>query len=171
MGNYTYNQTTSEWTWSRPAAADIPTICDLMDQHYSCEIDSIFTPNKTRMQYHLHRSILGMSYGLKDDLISVAKMHGRLVAWSWITRGKYQPYANEEMAVGEFIHVDLALSPRKRVQLVAQVLEQWIAWCELHHIPVLSSTSIRQEQTAFMRLHDQFGFKRNGSFAYRRIGE
>lgn len=169
MGNYTYNQTTSEWTWSRPVVSDITPICEFMEDHYSSEITGIFTPNKTRMQYHLHKAILGISYGLSNDLIGVAKVGGKLVAWSWLTRGKFQPYANEEMAVGEFIHVDLTLSPRKRVQLVAQTLEQWIAWCEINRIPVLSSTSIRSEQVAFMRLHDQYGFKRNGSFAYRKI--
>jgi hypothetical protein len=140
----------------------------MMVNDYECEIAGFFTPNQTRMTYHLHKAIISMAYGLNEELLSVAKIGNRLVAWSWITRGKYQAYANEEMAVGEFIHVDLSLSPRKRVMLVAQVLEQWISWAELNKIPVLSSTSIRQDQTAFMKLHDQYGFKRNGSFAYRK---
>ena len=75
------------------------------------------------------------------------------------------------MAVGEFIHLDLNLTVRRRITLVAQVLEQWISWAEINQIPVLCSTSIREEQEAFMRLHDQYGFQRTGSFAYRRIGE
>jgi hypothetical protein len=168
MGNYTHNQT-DPWTWSRPDPADIPAIINLMVKDYQCEISGFFTPNQTRMYYHLHRAIINMAYGVNEELLTVAKINNQLVAWAWLTRGKYQVYANEEMAVGEFIHVDLSLSPRQRVRLVAQVLEQWRAWAELSKIPVLCSTSIREDQTAFMRLHDQFGFKRNGSFAYLKV--
>jgi hypothetical protein len=71
--------------------------------------------------------------------------------------------------MGEYIHVELTQRPRDRVKLSKQSLEQWIGWCMLHNIPVLSSTSIREDQAAFMRLHDQLGFKRHGSFAYKRI--
>lgn len=168
MGNYTYNQNTSEWTWSKPTMADAIAIADMAESFYQREISGIFTPNKTRLLYHLQRTILDISYGLNTDLISVAKIGNQLIGWAWLTRGKFQVYADEELAVGEFIHVDLNLSPRKRIAIVAQVLEQWICWCELQKIPVLCSTSIREEQSAFMRLHDQYGFTRNGSFAYRR---
>jgi len=171
MGKYTYNQTESEWTWSRPTHQDVDAIIALMVENFQREIANVFTANQTRMAYHLHDAILKQNYNLNTDLLGVAKIDNRLVAWHWLTRGKYQPYANEEMAVGEFIHLDLNLTVRRRITLVAQVLEQWISWAEINQIPVLCSTSIREEQEAFMRLHDQYGFQRTGSFAYRRIGE
>jgi hypothetical protein len=167
MGNYTHNQN-DPWVWTRAEHSDAPDIIQMMIDHYQLEIDNFFTPNPTRMAYHLHKAIIGMNYQLNEELLSVAKIGNRLVAWAWLTRGKYQVYADEEMAVGEFIHVDLTLSTRQRIRLVAQVLEQWIGWAEINRIPVLCSTSIRENQTAFMRLHDQYGFNRNGSFAYRR---
>ena len=93
----------------------------------------------------------------------------KLLAWSWVERGKYMPYSDEELAVAEFAHIDLNLSTRKRITLCSQILDIWILWCELNKIPVLCSTSIREDQQAFMHLHDQHGFSRRGSFAYRRI--
>jgi len=168
MANYTHTNQ-DPWQWSRPIHTDVEAILELVDQNYSREIDPIFTPNRSRMAYHLHRAILGQTYATQEDFLSVAKQGQQTIAWAWLTRGKYQVYADEEMAVGEFIHVDLNLSPRQRIRLVAQILEQWIAYCELMRIPVLTSTSIRAEQTAFMRLHSQFGFSVRGSFAYRRI--
>jgi len=158
------------WTWNRAIHTDVEDIMNIMQDFYSPEIDGIFTPSRTRMGYHLHKAILDQSYGVNEHCIGVARDHtGQLIAWHWVTRGKHLPYANEEMAVGEFIHVDLTQRPRDRVQLCIQSLEQWIGWCMLHNIPVLSSTSIREDQAAFMRLHDQLGFKRHGSFAYKRI--
>lgn len=157
-------------TWNRAIHTDVEHIMDMMQNFYRPEIAGIFTPSRTRMGYHLHRAILDQSYGVDEHCIGVARDEsGRLIAWHWVTRGKHLPYANEEMAVGEFIHVDLSLSARQRARLCIESLEQWQGWCLLHGIPVLSSTSIREDQIGFMRLHDKLGFKRHGSFAYKRI--
>jgi hypothetical protein len=171
MGNYTYTKN-DPWIWTRATAMDVPKIVQLVDQNYSQEIDSvIFKKNPTRLSYHLHKSILDISYGINNELINIATDPDtkKLLAWGWVTRGKYTVYADEEMAVAEFAHVDLSLSIRTKIKLIAQILEQWRSWCEINSIPVLCSTSIREDQAGFMRLHDQYGFVRRGSFAYLKI--
>lgn len=158
------------WTWKKAIHTDVEDIMNIMQDFYSPEIAGIFTPSRTRMGYHLHKAILDQSYGVNEHFIGVARDEsGRLLAWHWLSRGKFLTYADEEMAAGEFIHVDLDLSAKQRMRLCIESLEQWIAWCWQHNIPVLSSTSIRENQEGFMRLHDRLGFKRNGSFAYKRI--
>ena len=171
MGKYTHSIADS-WSWSLAMPQDVPDIVRLVDTNYSQEIeDVIFTKNPTRLHYHLHRAIVDQVYGLNTQNISIArdKDSQKLLAWAWIERGKYTVYSDEEMAVAEFAHVDLELPLRTRMTLTAQTLEIWISWCELNNIPVLCSTTIREDQTGFMRLHDQFGFVRRGSFAYRKI--
>jgi len=134
------------------------------------EIDDIMTASRPRMAYHLHKSILQQTFEPNTVLLNLARdrVTNEVLAWSWLERGKYTVYAPEEMATAEFIHTRLSLSARHRIRLVAQVLMQWIEWCEALRIPVLTSSSIREDQTAFMRLHQQFGFKVRGSIAYRR---
>ena len=171
MGKYTHSIADS-WSWSLAMPQDVPDIVRLVDTNYSQEIeDVIFTKNPTRLHYHLHRAIVDQVYGLNTQNISIArdKDSQKLLAWAWIERGKYTVYSDEEMAVAEFAHVDLELPLRTRMTLTAQTLEIWISWCELNNIPVLCSTTIREDQKGFMRLHDQFGFVRRGSFAYRKI--
>lgn len=170
MSKYTHTEQDA-WRWRRAIHTDVEQIVALADQHFAAEITEVFEKSTTRLAYYLHSAILNMHYGLNQHLITVAVIDDRVVAWAWIERGKYQVYANEEMAVAEFAHVDLSLSTRTRMCLVAQTIESWILWCELNHIPVLCSTSIREDQAGFMRLHDQFGFTRRGSFAYRKIGD
>lgn len=171
MGRYSPSPKDS-WLWSKATPMDVPAIVKLVDTNYSTEIDGvIFKKNPTRLNYHLQKAILDMSYGLSTNNITVARDQTtqQVIAWAWIERGKYTVYADEEMAVAEFAHCDLALPLRTRMTLTAQTLEQWICWCEINKIPVLCSTSIREDQTGFMKLHDQFGFVRRGSFAYRKI--
>jgi hypothetical protein len=162
---------TDDWTWQRAQHSDVEDIVAMAESHYQLEIEHILTPNPTRLGFHLHKAILEQTYSLASEFVTVArsKQDNRLIAWSWLERGKYTPYANEEMAVAEFVHTELTLPARTRIRLVAQTLESWICWCEINHIPVLCSTSIRTDQAGFMRLHDLYDFTVKGSFAYKKI--
>jgi len=169
MNRYTHSDLDS-WSWSRAQNSHVPQIVQLVDQNYSSEIDSvIFSKNPTRLHYHLHSAILHQTYLPSQEFVNVAVQDDSVIAWSWLERGKYTVYADEEMAVAEFLHVDLTLSVRTRIRLIAQAIEQWIAWALINQIPVICSTSIRSEQAAFMRLHEQFGFEIRGSIAYKKI--
>jgi len=155
--------------WRRALHTDVEAIMDLMAAQYQTEIDSVFTTSRTRMGYHLHRAVLEQSYNPNTELVGVIYADSKLQAWHWLTRGSYQPYSNDEMATGEFIHVDLTLPTRTRIRLCREILEQWQAWCYHLDIPVLASTSIRNEHRAFMHLHQKMGFLVNGSYAIKRI--
>jgi len=161
------------WTWSTAQFEDVEAIMDLMEQQYQAEIESVLTPSRPRMAYSLHKALLQQVFEPNTVLIMVAKdkTNNELQSWSWIHRGGYAPYSVDEMAVAEFIHTQLSLSPRTKIKLVAQVLLQWEAWCKTNQIPVISSTSIRADQTAFMRLHERFGYSVRGSIAYKRIAQ
>ena len=159
------------WTWHRAVHTDVEDICNLMEQYYQPEISGIMKPNRTRMTYHLHQAILNQTYVPTSECVMLArdKATNKLVAWAWVNRGKFTSYADEEMAVAEFLHIDLALPLRSRLKLTGQAFDLWILWATECQIPVLCSTSIRGDQEGFMRLHDDYGFVRHGSFAYRRL--
>ena len=170
MGKYDISPDDA-WVWSRAGHLDVENILDLIAQNYQHEINGFMLPNRPRLAYHLHKTILQQTFENWQVLITIAKHKEtqNVMAWSWLERGKYTVYAIEEMAAAEFAHVDLALSNRVKIKLLAQILEQWIEWCTVLKIPVLTSSSIRDDQTAFMRLHEQFGFIIRGSIAYRKI--
>jgi len=158
------------WTWRKAVHEDVEAILDLVAQNYELEIDNILVSSRPRMAYHLHKAILQQTFESHQLLITQArhKTTDKVMAWAWLERGKYTVYAFEEMATAEFAHVDLTLSTRTRITLTAQILQQWIAWCQLLAIPVLTSSSIRADQQAFMRLHEQYDFQVRGSIAYRK---
>jgi hypothetical protein len=159
------------WTWSKAGHTDVEDILDLVAENYQHEIFGFMEPNRPRMCYHIHKALLQQLFEQHSVLITQARDNttNKLLAWAWLERGKYTVYAVEELATAEFAHVDLTLSQRNKVKLIAQILQQWITWCEAWQIPVLTSSSIRADQTAFMRLHEQYGFIIRGSVAYRKI--
>lgn len=156
-------------TWRRATAQDVPQMVTLSDSNYSKEFESvIFTKNLTRLHYHLHQAILTQTYTPDQTCVLVAG-NTAISAWSWLERGKFTPYSDDEMAVAEIIHMQLDLSTRTRIALITELLLMWEIFCVECGIPVLVSTSIRADQSAFMRLHERAGFQVRGSMAYKKF--
>ena len=164
-------QARDTWTWRLAQLDDVDDIVSLAQQFYQKEIAQILTPTPRLFAFNLRRAIINQTHdlALEQVIVAVDQVSLEIVAWAWCQRGIYMPYAPEECAEAAFAHVRLDRTARERVRMTAQIIQQWILWCQFWHIPVLVSSSIRHEQTAFMRLHEQFGFSRVGSLAYIRI--
>ena len=158
-----------KYQWQQATVHDVDDIVTLMVHDYQHEIDAIFRANPSRVRYHLYKILNDQIFGVNTEYVRVARTRDRLIAISWLGRDSYTVYADEEMAVAEFIHVDLSLPVRTRVQLIKEILINWIELCRTLRIPVLCSTTIRADQTAFMRIHERMGFTVRGSVAYIRI--
>lgn len=161
------------WSWRLAQFADVVPITAMANEIYGSEVDGIFTQDVRRMAYHVDMAVTTQRYYLNREQLIVAEdsVSKCLLAYAWISRGGTTPYADEEMAEAKFAHIDLALPTVTRVKLMAQILQQWHLWCQICGIPVLVSTTIREDQAGFLKLHDQAGFRRRGSFAYLRTDQ
>jgi hypothetical protein len=155
--------------WARATHTDVPGMVNLSEQHYAEEFESVMcSKNLTRFHYNLHQAILKQTYTPDETCVLVAR-NDKILAWSWLERGRFMPYSDDEMAAGEILHVDSSLTARHRVRLVRECLQLWILWARTCGIPILTSSSIRPEQAAFMRLHAEAGFTIRGSYAFQRL--
>ena len=159
------------WIWNLAEFKDVADCVDLAQRHFQIEIDQIFVPQPDLYAKNISQAICNQQYRLNTEQILVARHRDShaLMAYSWVSRGDSVKYALEEMGVVNFAHVDLTLTARTRITLLAQMLHQWYLWCSICRIPVLVSSSIRSDQTAFMRLHERAGFSVRGSVAYIKI--
>lgn len=158
------------WCWRLAEFQDVVPITAMANEIYGQEVDGIFTQDVKRMAYHVDMAVTRQRYYLTEEQLIVAEdnVSKHLLAYAWIGRGGRTNYADEEIAEAKFAHIDLALPTVTRVKLMAQILQQWVLWCQISGIPVLVSTTIREDQAGFLKLHDQAGFRRRGSFAYLR---
>ena len=159
------------WTWRIARLADVPDIVRLAQDHFQLEMEQIIRPDPALFARNIGIGIITQMHSLTQEQVLVARdrVTDTLVAWSWISRGSYTTYSRDEMAEARFVHCDLTLPVRSRLTLSAQVLQQWYLWCMTAGVGVLVSSSIRSDQTAFMRLHEAAGFSVRGSTAYIRI--
>jgi hypothetical protein len=159
------------WEWRYAQWSDVEDMYRMAKTHFEREMDPILTINDDAYRYALDISTSHQRHNLALEQLLVArkKITGDLLAYSWIGRGHRAPYSNDEMAEARMLHLDLALPARDRIQLIIQAISYWITWCEACQIPVLVSTSIREEQAAFLKLHQRLGFVVRGGIAYKRI--
>lgn len=171
MKQWEYDAEFSDWVWITATLDDVPEIVKMAQDHFQLEVDGIFKQDPTYYNYNLTRAVVDQNYSRASQLLFVCreKHTEKLLAYSWVGRGSRMPYAHEEMAEAKIAHLDLELSPRKRLMLLSQMLKFWENWAKACDIPVLVSSSIRAEQDGFMKLHERAGFKVRGSIAYKRL--
>jgi len=65
-------------------------------------------------------------------------------------------------------HVDLSLSARDRVRLIQDMINLWEGWAKIIKVPIICSTTMRNDQTAFLKLHSKNGYEVRCSYAYKK---
>lgn len=169
-----------EWTLAHPLH-DVNDIVDMADSVFGAEADGILTRDKAVFRKHVTVATTVQLFDKSKEFIAVCRGHRQfdtylgpaetqdeLLGYCWFDRGGYTTYANEEISNAKFHHVDLKLSPRLRVRLINEMIDQHILWAYQWGIPVVCSTSIRAEHDGFMKIHKKRGFTVNGSYAWIR---
>lgn len=175
-----------EWQLANPIT-DVESIVDLADRHFGPDADMVFKRSRdvfrhrvtvaaTEQVFNRYREFLavctepGPAVWETDDsgYVNCRMGEKKLLAFCWFDRGGYTTYSNEEISNAKFHSVDLSLPAKQRVELVNDMIDQHILWANMCGIPVICSTSIRADQSAFMRMHEKRGFTVNGSYAWIR---
>lgn len=178
-----------EWTLAHPLH-DVEDIVSLADVNYGSEIDGILKRDRNVFRHRVTVATTEQIFNKSREFIAVCRndpivipqydinqqvvgsyTERPLLGFCWFDRGGYTTYSNEEISNAKFHHVDLSLSPRTRVRLVNEMIDQHILWAHTYGIPIICSTSIRAEHNGFMKIHQKRGFAVNGSYAWIRTEE
>jgi hypothetical protein len=163
-----------EWTLCHPLH-DVDDIVEMADSVFGREADGILTRDRNVFRKNVTITATTQLFDKGREFLAVCRDfappeygQGELLAYCWFDRGGYTTYANEEISNAKFHHLDLSLPARQRVKLIHEMIDQHILWASTWGIPVICSTSVRQEHDGFMRIHKKRGFTVNGSYAWIR---
>ena len=164
-------QQNDPWTWTYAGYNDIEDMYAMAKHHFESEMDTIVTISDETYKYALDLATTHQRHNLSHEQLLVCRdnVTNKLLAYSWMGRGHKTPYSQDEMAEARMAHLDLELTPTQRIHLLVQTLYYWETWARACNIPVIVSTSIREEQQAFMRLHEKLGYTIRGGICYKRI--
>ena len=170
LEKYTHSEQ-DPWIWDLAKLEDVAPIVAMAQQYFQIEVEGVFTPDPFKYTKHVTLAVVEQAFDASKCQLIVArdKTTNKLLAYAWLNRGHWMMYAPEECAEAGFVHMDMTLPARQRIMLLAQILQQWQLWCHVYRIPVLVSTTIREDQKGFIRLHEEAGFQVRGSFAFKKI--
>jgi hypothetical protein len=160
-----------EWTLAHPLH-DVDDIVEMADSMFGMEADGILTRDRNVFRKNVTLTSTHQLFDKSREFLAVCrpvdKSVDNLLAYCWFDRGGYTTYANEEISNAKFHHVDLSLPAKQRVRLIHEMIDQHVLWASTWGVPVICSTSIRQEHDGFMKIHKKRGFTVNGSYAWIR---
>lgn len=158
------------YTWRPADGTDIDDIVRMAEAHFQTEIDQIFKPEPVAYTRNMTIAVVNQYYMPHTELVSVARdNNNKLLAYTWAKRGERACWSDDEMVVVRMAHVDLSLSSRERVRLVNDMMDLWERFTLFCDVPILCSTTMRDDQTAFLKMHSRRGYDVRGSFAYKKV--
>ena len=166
-----YNPEKHPWEWSlSDPLEDVKDITDLANDHFRDGMDGMLTIDYPRMMECVTLASVQQRFNKAIELLVVARSteDQSLLAYGWFDRGGWTTYSYDEISNQKFIHIRKDLPARVKVILTYQLLQQHLGWAAAQGIPVVCSTSILKDNSAFMRIHEDLGFEVRGSYAYRR---
>jgi len=159
------------WRWRPPTGADTQDIVDLALVCFGAETDGFFQNDPQEYGRNITHAIVNQFYNPQAELLQVAYNGDMLMGYTWAKRFEYAPWSREEMVAVKMAHVRLDMTARERVTLLAQQIQMWEIWAKACKVNIIFSSTIRESQDPFLRLHEQAGYAVRGSCAYKRLNQ
>ena len=146
----------------------INSIVKLAESHFQNEIDEFFKPEPITYSRNISHAIINQFYLPHTELVSVATNNDNLLAYTWLNL-EVAPWSDDKIAYVKMAHVDLTLPIRLRIQLVTDMFTIWENFAKLANVSIICSTTMRKDQSAFLKLHEKHGYEVRGSYAYKKL--
>jgi hypothetical protein len=158
-----------KYSWQPAVGADIADISAMTWMSIN-QVDMIYTMNQAAFNKNITHAIVNQMYNPASELVSVARnTAGQLLAYTWAKTGERSCWSTDDVVSVCMALVDPALPMRLRIRLVTDEIMIWEQFAKYAGVSIICSTTMRKDQSAFLRLHEQLGYDVRGSFAYKRV--
>lgn len=159
-----------KYTWYRATGNDVADIVKMAQSQFESEINTIYTPDPVAYSRNITLAVVNQFYLPMTNLLAVTRdSAGKLLAYTWASNNERAAWSDDVMISIRMAHLDLDLNTRKRVELLTDMMELWEQWARECKTPIICSTTMRNDQQAFLKLHRRHNYDVRGSFAYKRI--
>jgi len=159
----------SKIEWIRAGGNHVNEMVALTKHYYQIEAEDIYTPEPVILSRNLLFAVVNQFYNPNAEYLAIAVLENRIVGYLWMVRAIRCPWSDDEMLDWKIAHMDLSLSARLRVQLCNEMIDQSLLFAHHNQIPIICSSTIRNSQDAFLRIHAKRGFTIRGSLAYYKL--
>lgn len=158
----------THFIWGPATGQDVDSIVTMAESHFQTEIDQIFNPDPICYARNVTLAIVNQFYLPTTSLVAIAKDDKKLLAYTWMSVER-APWSDDNMATVRMAHVDLSLPVKSRIKLVQDMFIIWENFANMAKIPIICSTTMRNDQSGFLKLHEKQGYDVRGSYAYKKL--
>ena len=156
------------YTWTYAAMTDASQLMDL-SLKVQFEVDTIFNFNPNVLAHNIVTGLVNQFYTGSSDLIAVVRDGDKIIAYTWAKTGEPTMWSNEHIMSIRMAHVDPDLTDRQKILLLKDMLVIWERFAQITNTPIIVSSTIRNKQSAFLRMHEKQGWIIRGNSAYKRV--
>lgn len=158
------------YIWKPADGTYIEPIVKMAESHFQSEIDTIFQPEPITYSRNISLAIVNQFYLPTTSLVAVCVDDtNKLLAYTWASSTERAPWSDDCMVVIRMAHVDLSVPVKTRIKLVNDMFPIWENFAKLANVPIICSTTMRKDQSGFLKLHERQGYDVRGSYAYKKI--
>ena len=158
------------YNWRLADGNDVPSMVAMAQTHFEREIDNIFTPDPVAYSRNLTLAVVNTFFCPNNVRVAVCNNDANvLLAYTWCVSGEVAPWSDDPMVLVKMAHVDLDLSTRIRLKLLDNMFDIWDKFAIQSRTPIICSTTMRHDQSAFLKMHSKRGWDVRGSYAYKKI--
>jgi hypothetical protein len=158
-----------KYTWRPANGLDVKQIVDIT-YPYLFEVQDVWTIDEIAFSHNITLAIVNQFFSPTTELFSVATdSNNNIVAYTWAKKGEKMAWSNEEMLSIKFAHLKIDLSNRDKISLIKDMLDIWESFAKLAQVNIICSTTMRETQSTFLKLHERKGYIVRGSAAYKRL--
>jgi len=158
-----------KYSWRPATGLDIKGIIDI-SYPFLFEVEDIWTIDEIAFTRNLTLAVVNQFYAPTTELLSVATdINNKIVAYTWAKKGETAHWSNEEMLAIKLTHIAIDLSIKDKINLIKDMLNMWDAFATLAQVNIICSTTMRDSQSTFLKLHKRQGYIVRGSTAYKKL--
>jgi len=158
------------FNWVPATGLDVSDIVKMAEDNFQTEIDTFFNPEPITYSRNITIAIVTQFYAPNSTSVLVCRdSDKKLLAYTWCDSNETTAWSDDKMVVIKMAHVDLQLSTKIRIKLINDMMKLWECFAITSNTPVICSTTMRSDQSAFLKLHERNGYIVRGSFAYKRL--
>jgi hypothetical protein len=158
------------YNWVPATGLDVPDIVKMAEDNFQTEIDSFLTPEPITYSRNITFAVVSQFYNPNSTSLMVCRdENNKLLAYTWAVSNEVTAWSDDRMVAIKIAHVDLHLNTKQRIKLINDMMDLWEAFAIYSKTPVICSTTMRSDQSAFLKLHQRRGYDVRGSFAYKRL--
>lgn len=158
------------YVWTAATGSDIEAIARFAEDNFRHEVDGVFSIDIPHLTYCITNAVVNQHYYPQSVLLRIVRDDAnKIIAYTWAKAGDQSVWSSDRVLHIQMAHVEMSLSPRKRIAILKDMLDMWDDYARYSRCSVISSSTIRSDQSAFLKLHERQGYSVRGSVAYKRI--